>query len=76
MRVFKLIKLNLGSTTHIVHEPARNGQQSQTIRSDNNVYIIHRDPLPSYNEVVIDDLPTYEEIIRTKAEINRSFDGR
>lgn len=41
-----------------------------------NTYIytipIQQSTLPSYSEVVIEDPPTYEEINRTKAELNRS----
>lgn len=63
----------LGSTTLpnvVVNEPTRN------VRSGTEVYTIPQDTLPSYNDVVIEDLPTYEEIIRTKEEYSRSLEQR
>lgn len=61
---------NTSQTREVVHEPTRN--ISQINRSGNDIYIIQQSTLPSYNQVIIDDLPTYEEIIRTKEELNRS----
>ena len=66
----KIITLANNLPTHeVVNEPTRSISE---ISRSNDIYIIQQGTLPSYNQVIIDDLPTYEEIIRTKEELNRS----
>lgn len=56
-----------------VREPSRNVLQMVNIQYVTEIHTIYGDNLPSYEDVVIKDLPTYEEINKN-LQYDRLFD--